>query len=168
MATNIPAWMNESWHLTTMSGNIASNSITPNVIFDTSNLTISIQGVLWGTLDSSSVKAKATRVKGFTSSSTSPPNQRFHIDHTNRMLKCYLDKPTSRRRRRGALLSVAAGTLLGAAVYFVARSPFVGAAAGLIASTASFLIARFLKGGGSIPTWVANDPGSDIVGKPGP
>jgi hypothetical protein len=148
MATNIPAWMSESWQMTTMNG--SSLAATFGVAFDTSdplNVKVVFQdgsSTFWGILTASSVTATASTVSGATSS-----GQPFHIDYTSGALQCYLDDaPTQRRvstRGLGRIVATA--------------SPQVGAR----------IVASQDGGGGSTPTWVASDPGTAGrgIGKPG-
>ena len=145
--SNIPPWMSEPWQMTTMNG--SSLATTFSVVFDTSdplNVKVVFQdgsSTFWGTLYASSVAATASSVSGATSS-----GQPFHIDYTNGTLQCYLDDASTQRqvKTRGVGRTV------------VTTSYQAGAR----------VIASQEVGGGSTPTWVANDTGSGRVIKPGP
>jgi hypothetical protein len=133
----------------------------------------------WGTLHQSSV---ATAM-----SSTSSPleiagqttwGQPFHIEYpynrNPKKLACYIDKRARRIPWDAVALGTISGTLLGAVVGFAARSPGVGALAGLAAAAAGSLamaihVLNATQGGGPTPTWVANDgPPAGGPGQPGP
>ena len=177
-STNIPSWMGQSWHMATVSGSVVNYSHSPNVVFDTSNLTVALYGTTWGSLDPTSVAAAALSsaavitVKGLTLS-----GQPFCIDHVGGMLKCYMANTTSQRSWLVVTLGVIAGTLLGGVAGFAAGAPLLGTAVGLIAATTGSLVTargiptsgsdHHIGGGGPTPTWVANDTGSGRIGQPG-
>jgi hypothetical protein len=159
---------------------ILSSGLSQNLVAQTSSQPAPWP---WGTLQQSSVAASmssqssSVRVTGQTTW-----GQPFHIDYPYngdpKKLACYIDKPSNQISWTRVALGAIAGTLLGAAVGFAARSPVVGALAGQIAATTGSLItARGIptagsyhpvQGGGSTPTWVANDGPSGRPGRPGP
>jgi hypothetical protein len=137
----------------------------------------------WGTLSPSSVTAamssdsSTVEVTGQTTW-----GQTFHIKYpyngNPKKLACFIDKVPPEIPWNSVALGTIAGTLLGVVAGFAARSPGVGALAGLVAATVSSLVARAVTattnpipvgGGGSTPTWVANDgPPGGRPGQPGP
>jgi hypothetical protein len=139
----IPYWMTtgKTWQVTTTS----ESGVTMNdgVSFDTSSpstILVKIQGTLWGSLDPSLIATTDTRVTGVTSASASPPGQPFHIDYTNGALQCYLDDSSTQRKVKTGVPGRSVAT----------ASPLAAAR----------VIAIQDGGGGSTPTWVANDTGS--------
>jgi hypothetical protein len=140
--SNIPAWMSEPWQMTTMNG--SSLTTTFNVAFDTSDpLNVKVvfhdgSSTYWGVLSASSVTSNAVSVSGVTAS-----GQPFQIDYTSGTLgtlQCRLDDTSTQGRVKTR----------GPGRTAVTASPL--AAARVIASQDG--------GGGSTPTWVANDTGS--------
>jgi hypothetical protein len=178
--SGIPVWLSQSWRMTTNSGNVVSNTVSYSVTFDTSNpldVTIALYGTTWGHLDSTSVTVAASSSAATTTIiGTTIFGQPFHIDHTDGMLKCYLEESTSPRRWLAVGLGVIAGTLLGGAVGFAAGALLIGVTSGLVAATTCLLVARgaaspnFVQDGGSTPIWTADDgrkgtPGGDPGGQ---
>jgi hypothetical protein len=160
---------------------ILSSGLSQNIVPQTSSQPAPWP---WGTLHQTSVatalssQSPSVRITGKTTW-----GQSFHIDYPYngdpKKLACYLDKPSNQIPWTRVALGAIAGTLFGAAVGFAARSPVVGALASLIAATTGSLItARGIptagsyhpvQGGGSTPTWVANDgPPGGRPGQPGP
>jgi hypothetical protein len=153
---------------------ILSSGLSQNLVAQTSNQPTPWP---WGTLNQGSVAASLSSQSPSVTGQTTW-GQPFHIDYPYngdpKKLACYIDSPHKIPWNSVALGAIA-GTLLGAAVGFAARSPGVGALAGLIAATAgSLAVAADVinifngMGGGSTPTWVANDGPSGRPGKPGP
>lgn len=147
----IPNWMTngKTWQVsTTTESGVAVND---GVSFDTSSpstISVYVQSTLWGSLDPSLIATTDTRVTGVTSASANPPGQQFHIDYANGTLQCYLeDASTQRKVKTGGL------------VRSVAPASYQSAAR---------VIAMQDGGGGSTPTWVANDSGSGRIIKTGP
>jgi hypothetical protein len=137
----------------------------------------------WGTLNQSSVTtamSSAGSIIQVTGQTTW--GQPFRIEYpyngNPKKLACYIDESPSQIPWNSVALGTIAGTVLGAAVGFAARFPGVGALAGLVAAAASLMVARTVTattnpipigGGGSTPTWVANDgPPGGRPGQPGP
>jgi hypothetical protein len=148
----IPNWMTNGkiWQVTTTTE--SGVAVNDGVSFDTSSpstISVYVQSMLWGSLDPSLIATTDTRVTGVTSSSANPPGQPFHIDYANGTLQCYLDDASTQRqvKIRGAGRTVV--------------TPSYQAGARIISSQDG--------GGGSTPTWVANDSGnSGRIIKTGP
>ncbi len=144
MAT--PYWMTngKTWQITTTTeSGIAMND---GVSFDTtssSTILVKIQGTAWGSLDPSLIATTDTHVTGMTSSSANPPGQPFHIDYASGALQCYLDDASTQRRvptrRQGRIAATPSSQVTGAREVLEQE-----------------------QGGGSTPTWVANDPSGRI------
>jgi len=148
----IPYWMTNGkiWQVTTTTE--SGVAVNDGVSFDTSSpstISVYVQSTLWGNLDPSLIATTDTRITGVTSSSANPPGQPFHIDYTNGTLQCYLDDASTQRqvKTRGVGRTVA--------------TPSYQAGARVVAIEDG--------GGGSTPTWVANDTGTSGRGiKPRP
>jgi hypothetical protein len=148
----IPYWMTNGkiWQITTTNENgVAMND---SVSFDTSipsTISVKIRDMAWGSLDPSLIATGDTRVTGSTSPSADPPGQPFHIDYIDGALQCRLEDASTQRRIKTGV-------------------------PGRIATTASPLamvrtVDSQYGGGGSTPTWVANDSGnSSRIIKTGP
>jgi hypothetical protein len=132
----------------------------------------------WGTLSQSSVatsmssQGSSVRITGQTTW-----GQPFHIEYPYngdpKRLACFIDKRSRRIPWDGVALGTVAGALLGAAVGFAFGAPLLGVTAGSIAAAAGAAFAGgvfpAVQGGGSTPTWVANDgPPGGRPGQPGP